>query len=72
MGVAAGVLLCHDRNVEFLILPGVEDSGGVLPIVDEGGVGGAEEKSSAGEDSKGFGDGGLKVDELRRGGNELG
>ena len=74
LGAARGVILGFQRGVEALVLRGGEDGygGGVVPVVDEGGVVAAHDEGAAGHDGESFGDGGQRRVERGAGGDELG
>ena len=69
-----GIVSRLQRSAEGLVLRLRErgDAGGVVPEVDEGGIGAAHEKGAAGEHGEGFGDGGEEGVEGLGGWDELG
>ena len=68
-----GIVSRLQRSAEGLVLRLCErgDAGGIVPEVDEGGIGAAHEKGAAGEHGEGFGDGGEEGVEGLGGGDEL-
>ena len=58
LSITRGVVLCLERGVEALVLRATQggDGGGVIPVMDEGGLHGAVVQSASSQHREGFGD----------------